>query len=131
MPELDISMAMPIPLGPIAVIVTDGRVSFAHDGVSISHMVPEALDGGALSSLRTGDWIHLDIARGELQVVRELGRHKGFRALSAKDLLNRPDRRKRIRELEKQRFDLLPSLRLVLDHVSTAETGVSPLTKLN
>ena len=94
-------------------------------------MVPEALDGGALSSIRTGDWIHLDLARGELQVVRELGRHKGFRPLSAKDLLNRPDRRKRIRELEKQRLDLLPSLRLVLDHVSDAESGVSPLTKLN
>jgi dihydroxy-acid dehydratase len=131
MPELDISMAMPTSLSSMAVLVTDGRVPFGHDGVSIAHMVPEAFDGGALSSLRTGDWVHLDLARGELQVVRELGRHKGFRPLSAKDLLNRPDRRKRIRELEKQRLDLLPSLRLVLDHVSNAESGVSPLTKLN
>jgi hypothetical protein len=126
MPELDISMAMPTSLASMTVLVTDGRVSFGHDGVSIAHLVPEALDGGALSSIRTGDWIHLDLARGELQVVRELGRHKGFRPLSAKDLLNRPDRRKRIRELEKQRLDLLPSLRLVLDHVSNAESGVSP-----
>ena len=59
-------------------------------------------------------------------VQEELGRHKGFRAVSAKDLLNRPDRRKRIRELEKQRMELLPSLRLVLDNVSNAESGVSP-----
>jgi len=131
MPELDISMAIPTSLASVAVLATDGRVSFGHEGMSIAHMVPEALDGGALSSVRTGDWIHLDLSRGELQVVRELGRHKGFRALSTKDLLNRPDRRKRIRELEKQRLDLLPSLRLVLDHVSNAESGVSPLTKLN
>jgi dihydroxyacid dehydratase/phosphogluconate dehydratase len=126
MPELDLSTATPSALGSMAVLVTDGRVSFANDGISISHMVPEAFDGGALSSIRTGDWIHLDLSRGEVQVVRELGRHKGFRPLSAKDLLNRPDRRKRMRELEKQRLDLLPSLRLLLDHVSNAETGVSP-----
>jgi dihydroxy-acid dehydratase len=131
MPELDISMAIPTSLASVAVLATDGRVSFGHEGISIAHMVPEALDGGALGSIRTGDWIHLDLSRGELQVVRELGRHKGFRALSAKDLLNRPDRRKRIRDLEKQRLDLLPSLRLVLDHVSNAESGVSPITKLN
>lgn len=131
MPELDISMAIPTSLASVAVLATDGRVSFGHEGISVAHMVPEALDGGALSSVRTGDWIHLDLSRGELQVVRELGRHKGFRALSAKDLLNRPDRRKRIRDLEKQRLDLLPSLRLVLDHVSNAESGVSPLTKMN
>ena len=59
-------------------------------------------------------------------MARELGRHKGFRPLSARDLLNRPDRRKRMRELEKQRLDLLPSFRLLLDHVSNAESGVSP-----
>ena len=131
MPELDLSEAMPTPLGPLAVLVTDGRVSFFHTGVSVAHVVPEAFDGGALSSIRTGDWMHVDLARGELQVVRELGRHKGFRALTAKALLNRPDRRKRIRELEKQRLDLLPSLRLVLDHVSNAESGVSPLPGQN
>jgi dihydroxy-acid dehydratase len=131
MPELDISMTVPTALGSISVLVTDGRVSSVHDGVSIAHMVPEALDGGALSSIRTGDWIHLDLSNGELQVVRELGRHKGFRALSAKDLLTRPDHRKRIRELEKQRLDILPSLRLALDQVTNAEFGVSPVTKIN
>jgi dihydroxyacid dehydratase/phosphogluconate dehydratase len=130
MPELDLSSAVATSLGAslgsVAVLATDGRVSFGHDGISIAHMVPEALDGGALNSIRTGDWIHMDLSRGELQVVRELGRHKGFRAVSAKDLLNRPDRRKRVRELEKQRMELLPSLRIVLDNVSNAESGVSP-----
>jgi len=97
------------------------------DGVSIAHLVPEALDGGGVSSVRTGDWIHLDMNRGELQVVRELSRHKGFRPLSPRDLRNRPDGKRRIRELERKRMDFLPSFRLMLDHVSSAESGVSPV----
>ena len=131
MPELDLSGAVPDTLASVAVLVTDGRVSFAHNGISIGHLEPEALDGGPLGSVRTGDWIYMDLAHGELQVVRELKRHKGFRPLSPKDLMNRPDRRKRIHELQRQRMDLLPSIRLLLDHVSTAEAGVSPLSKLH
>ena len=131
MPELDLVSAAPATLGSMAVLVTDGRVAFAHNGISIGHMVPEALDGGPLGSVRTGDWIYMDLVHGELQVVRELTRHKGFRPLSPKDLLNRPDRRKRIHELQRQRMDILPSIRLLLDHVSSAEAGVSPLNKLH
>jgi dihydroxy-acid dehydratase len=127
MPELDLVSAAPATLGSMAVLVTDGRVAFAHNGISIGHMVPEALDGGPLGSVRTGDWIYMDLVHGELQVVRELTRHKGFRPLSPKDLLNRPDRRKRIHELQRQRMDILPSIRLLLDHVSSAEAGVSPM----
>ena len=131
MPELDLSSASPAALSSIAVLVTDGRVSFAHNGISIGHLVPEALDGGPLGSVRTGDWIYMDLVHGELQVVRELKRHKGFRPLSPKDLMNRPDRRKRMHELQRQRMDILPSIRLLLDHVSSAEAGVSPLNKLS
>ena len=130
MPELDLSSAEPASLASMAVLVTDGRVSFGNNGISIGHLVPEALDGGALGSVRTGDWIYMDLAHGELQVVRELKRHKGFRPLSPKDLMNRPDRRKRMHELQRQRMDILPSIRLLLDHVSSADAGVSPLNKV-
>jgi dihydroxyacid dehydratase/phosphogluconate dehydratase len=130
MPELDLSSAEPASLASMAVLVTDGRVSFGHNGISIGHLVPEALDGGPLGSVRTGDWIYMDLTHGELQVVRELKRHKGFRPLSPKDLMNRPDRRKRIHELQRQRLDILPSIRLLLDHVSSAEAGVSPMNKV-
>ena len=130
MPELDLSSTEPASLASMTVLVTDGRVSFGHNGISIGHLVPEALDGGPLGSVRTGDWIYMDLSRGELQVVRELKRHKGFRPISPKDLMNRPDRRKRIHELQRQRLDILPSIRLLLDHVSTAEAGVSPMNKV-
>jgi len=124
MPELDLSFSSPAALSSIAILATDGRVSFGNIGISIGHLVPEALDGGALGSVRTGDWIYMDLAHGELQVVRELKRHKGFRPLSPKDLMNRPDRRKRMHELQRQRMDILPSIRLLLDHVSSADAGV-------
>ena len=131
MPELDFSNASAATQDAIGVLVTDGRVCYQHSGISIAHLVPEALDGGALSSLRTGDWIYLDLGKCELQVVRELSRHKGYRPLSSKDLLNRPDRQRRIHELQRQRMDFMPSFRLLLDQISTAETGVSPRSKLN
>jgi dihydroxy-acid dehydratase len=128
MPELQLALnPSSHPLGPICVLVTDGRVSYQHEGISIAHVVPEAFDGGGLASIRTGDWIYLDIARGEFQVVTHSSR--GYKALGAKDLANRPDRKKRINELERRRLDFLPSFRILLDQVSTAEAGVSPTGK--
>ena len=111
----------------MSVLVTDGRVAFQHDGISIAHVVPEALDGGGLAAIRTGDWIYLDLAAGEFQVVTHSTR--GYKVLGSKELANRPDRKKRINELERRRLDFLPSFRILLDQVSSAESGVSPAMK--
>ena len=128
MPELQLALnASSHPLALISVLVTDGRVSFQHDGISIAHVVPEALDGGGLAAIRTGDWIFLDLAGGEFQVVTHSAR--GYKVLGAKELANRPDRRKRMNELERRRMELLPSFRILLDQVSSAESGVSPALK--
>jgi dihydroxy-acid dehydratase len=108
------------------VLVTDGRVSYEHDGPSIAHIVPEAFDGGGLAAIRTGDWIYLDLSNGEFQVVTQTNRHLGYKALHPKELANRPDRRKRIIELERRRDEFLPSFRVLLNQISSAETGVSP-----
>jgi dihydroxyacid dehydratase/phosphogluconate dehydratase len=132
MPELQL-VANPSShaLSATCILVTDGRVSYQHDGLSIAHVVPEALDGGGLASIRTADWIYLDLSRGELQVVAQNSRHRGYKALQAKELANRPDRRKRINELERRRHEFLPSFRILLDQISSAETGVSPAFKTN
>jgi dihydroxyacid dehydratase/phosphogluconate dehydratase len=128
MPELHLALnASSHPLASISVLVTDGRVSFQHDGISIAHVVPEALDGGGLASIRTGDWIYLDLSQGEFQVVTQSAR--GYKVLGVKELANRSDRKKRISELERRRLDLLPSFRILLDQVSSAEAGVSPAMK--
>jgi dihydroxyacid dehydratase/phosphogluconate dehydratase len=109
------------------ILVTDGRVAFQHEGISIAHVVPEALDGGCLAAIRTGDWIYLDISQGEFQVVTHTPR--GYKILGAKDLVNRPDRKKRVSELQRRRLEFLPSFRVVLDQISSAEAGVSPAAK--
>ena len=130
MPELQLSPnASSHPLGSLAVLVTDGRVSAHHDGISIAHVVPEAFDGGGLAAIRTGDWIHLDLARGEFQVVTHSTR--GYKVVPPKELANRTDRKKRINELERRRQEMLPSFRILLDQVSSAEAGVSPANKTN
>lgn len=130
MPELQLALnASSHPLGSTCVLVTDGRVAFQHDGISIAHVVPEAFDGGGLAAIRTGDWIYLDLSHGEFQVVTHSTR--GYKVLGAKELANRADRKKRINELERRRLELVPSFRVFLDQVSSAEAGVSPATKTN
>jgi len=130
MPELQLALnASSHPLNGMCVLVTDGRVSFQHDGISIGHVVPEAFDGGGLAAIRTGDWLYLDLAHGEFQVVTQSQR--GYKVITAKELANRPDGKKRINELERRRMDLLPSFRVLLDQVSSAEAGVSPSIKPN
>jgi dihydroxy-acid dehydratase len=128
MPELQLALnASSRPLGRISVLATDGRVSVQHEGISIAHIVPEALDGGGLAAIRTGDWIYLDLSQGELQVVAPSTR--GCKPLSPKELVNRSDTKKRIGELERRRLELLPSFRILLDQVSSADAGVSPAMK--
>jgi len=101
-------------------------VSWAHDGISIAHLVPEAFEGGALAAIRTGDWIQLNVAESRLQVVRRKGRQNAVMAIPTKELMDRPDRKKRMNEIARQRLSLLPSFRIALDSVTSSETGVSP-----
>jgi hypothetical protein len=130
MPELQLALnASSHPLSGMCVLVTDGRVAFQHDGISIAHIVPEALDGGGLAAIRTGDWIYLDVGNGEFQVVTQSSR--GYKVLGMKELANRPDCKKRINELQRRRLELLPSFRVLLDQVSSAEAGVSPAMKMD
>jgi len=91
--------------------------------------VPEAFDGGPIAAIRTGDWIQLNLAESKLQVVSRKGRQNAVKAIALKELLNRPDRKKRVNEIARQRLGLLPSFRIALDNVTTSESGVSPYDK--
>jgi dihydroxy-acid dehydratase len=129
MPEIQVYCPSLPNLSSIAAVVTDGRVSIQHDGISISHLVPEAFSGGALGAVRTGDWIYLDVSQGELQLVSRARNQNGFKIVPARELLNRTDLKKRVHELERRRMEMMPSFRAILDCVSTADSGVSPAVK--
>ena len=114
-------------LGQSCVLATDGRIAFAHDGMSIAHIVPEAIAGEGLAAVRRGDWIYLNLRRGELQIVTPARKPEGYRVLSARELAKRTDHRKRVGELERRRSHFLPSVRSALNSVGDATAGVSPL----
>jgi hypothetical protein len=129
MPELHLTCTATPNLASMSIVVTDGRVAFLHSGVSIAHVIPEALDGGPLAAIRTGDWMYIDLARSEIQVVSRATGPAGYKPIAAKELLNRPEFKKRVHELERRRTELLPSFRILLDQVSSADSGVSPTAK--
>jgi len=70
-------------------LVTDGRMSGASGKVPAAiHVTPEALKGGLIGRVRTGDRVRLDARRGVLEVLADLGARP---AQAAPDL--RPHRR--------------------------------------
>ena len=108
-------------------MATDGRIAFGNNTMSIVHIVPEAIEGGSLAGIRTGDWIYLNLRKGEFQIVTSARGPAGFRVVSEREIARRSDRSRRIHELERRRH-FMPSIRSVLDNVSSATEGVSPLT---
>ncbi|GAA3399716.1 dihydroxy-acid dehydratase [Paenibacillus hodogayensis] len=56
-------------LSKTTALVTDGRFSGATRGPCIGYMGPEALDGGPIAFLRTGDTIRIDIPARRLDIV--------------------------------------------------------------
>ena len=72
MPELQLAInPSSHALSAMCVLVTDGRVSYQHEGLSIAHVVPEAFDGGGLAAIRTADWIYLDLQRVSFRSLRK------------------------------------------------------------
>jgi dihydroxy-acid dehydratase len=56
------------PLSESVALLTDGRFSGATHGFMIAHVAPEAAVGGAIAAVREGDMVHIDVARGRLQL---------------------------------------------------------------
>jgi len=53
-------------LGKDVALITDGRFSGGTHGFVVGHITPEALDGGLLAIVKTGDPITIDAKRGKL-----------------------------------------------------------------
>jgi dihydroxy-acid dehydratase len=56
------------PLTDSVALLTDGRFSGATHGFMIAHVAPEAAVGGPIAAVHEGDTIHIDVARGRLQL---------------------------------------------------------------
>jgi dihydroxy-acid dehydratase len=58
-------------LGQKVAMVTDGRFSGATRGLMIGHVSPEAMEGGPIALVKTGDQIEIDIENGTVDLVVE------------------------------------------------------------
>ena len=56
-------------LGQKVAMVTDGRFSGATRGLMIGHVSPEAMNGGPIALVKTGDQIEIDIEKGTVDLM--------------------------------------------------------------
>jgi dihydroxy-acid dehydratase len=56
-------------LGEQVALITDGRFSGATHGFMVAHVAPEAVRGGPIAALRTGDALTIDADAGRLDVA--------------------------------------------------------------
>jgi dihydroxyacid dehydratase/phosphogluconate dehydratase len=50
-------------------LITDGRYSGTNFGASVGHVTPEAIRGGGIGLLRTGDLLHLGFRAGRIDLI--------------------------------------------------------------
>jgi dihydroxy-acid dehydratase len=56
-------------LGEQVALITDGRFSGATHGFMVAHVAPEAVRGGPIAALRSGDELTIDADQGKLEVA--------------------------------------------------------------
>ena len=114
----------------VGALITDGRYSGATYGPCLGHASPEALDGGGIGALRTGDLIFMDTASRRIDVLdaeRSLGDDR-FEAvaLSQEALLARPERAERLLWMKRRRLEIPATIRILLDATTSCMEGVTP-----
>ncbi len=115
----------------VAALVTDGRYSGATYGPCIGHASPEALEGGAIGAIRTGDVLYMDAAARRLDVLDTERSLAAFSitpiALERAALLRRPEMAERAAWLRERRRQIPATIRLLLDQTTTCMDGVTPV----
>ncbi|MFC4768057.1 dihydroxy-acid dehydratase [Effusibacillus consociatus] len=61
----------------LATLISDGRYSGVTYGAAIGHMTPEALEGGGILYLKTGDLLYLNLRERQIQFVDETAFRNG------------------------------------------------------
>jgi dihydroxyacid dehydratase/phosphogluconate dehydratase len=115
----------------VAALVTDGRYSGATYGPCIGHASPEALEGGGIGALRTGDLVYMDTAAGRIDALDPERCWKDGTLdplpISPEALRARPEVAERKAWMERRRRDIPATIRALLDATTTCREGVTPL----
>lgn len=111
----------------ITALLTDARYSGATYGPCIGHGVPEAMDGGGIGALKTGDLIHVDFSRGRMNILGDPGRDgKRPAPMSGQQLRERPELARNRRKLENRAQAMPLSVRGMLADLLPATEGCGP-----
>jgi hypothetical protein len=108
-------------------LITDGRYSGTNFGASVGHVTPEAIRGGGIAYLQTGDLLHLQFRNGRLDLLdREAFLTHGVLERYAGDLASTRAGRgvERRAHLARRALKIAPSNRM-LYHTDAAH-GVVP-----
>jgi dihydroxyacid dehydratase/phosphogluconate dehydratase len=108
-------------------LITDGRYSGTNFGVSVGHVTPEAIKGGGILYLQTGDLVHMQFRAGRIDLIDpepfstrgEIFAHHGT---LARERVGIGAERRAL--LEKRARQVAPSNRMV--HHTDAAQGVVP-----
>jgi dihydroxyacid dehydratase/phosphogluconate dehydratase len=115
----------------VGALITDGRYSGATYGPCIGHASPEALEGGGIGALRTGDIVYLDTAAGRIDVLDpDQCWRDGLLTIVPLDrsmLRARPEVAERRSWLDRRRRDIPATIRMILDATTTCMEGVTPV----
>jgi len=113
-------------LRKLTVLVSDGRYSGVTYGAAIGHVTPEALDGGAIGLLQTGDLLHIQLSKLRVDIIdpdvldRDGLQPRSDEWMQQREDLGR-DRRQRILERRRQ----IAATNRLMD-VTDASRGVVP-----
>ncbi|MDX2029939.1 MAG: dihydroxy-acid dehydratase [Blastocatellia bacterium] len=111
----------------LAMIVTDGRYSGVSYGAAIGHLTPEAMRGGGILYLQTGDLLQSNLRAGTIHLLdREALRQRNEVAPSREDLAatRRDLGEERLRRIHQRLLNVVPTNRM--RDVTDAARGVIP-----
>jgi len=114
----------------IAALISDGRYSGVSYGAAIGHMTPEAINGGGIGYLQTGDLLYLDLRGREINFLDQNSLQNGTIKFEFSHI--KEERKalvtERLSSLKKRQRKVAASNRLV-DHTDAAYGVVSSIIK--
>jgi len=119
-------------LRKLSVLISDGRYSGVTYGAAIGHVTPEALNGGGIGLLQTGDLLHIQLSKRRIDLIdpqafmeQPTGRLAPHWEVDLHELRSELGAARRQRILERRRRVAATNR---LHDVTNASRGVVPLT---
>lgn len=109
----------------ICTIISDGRYSGVTYGAAIGHMTPEAMNGGGIGYLKTGDILHLQLRKKRIDLLDQLQEVVTYKENLFEELDRKEVFETRLEKMKK-RQKLVAAVNRMVGHTD-ASKGVVPV----